>query len=447
MLYTALSLHVKRVCVIIHLDLDCFFVSAERTRIPELRGKPVVVCKSGDNHIFSTHDSESVMTESVGGFNGLMQHKKTFQGFDKNAWKNEFLDEKGRVHGIVIAKSYEAKKYGIKTGTSLRDALLMCPSLLIVSSDHLFYQLLSTKLRAFLETKIPLLEQYSIDEFWGDLKGWVKEEETYTFIAALQHEIWQRFDLPISIGASSSKWIAKLATDFRKPYGLTIVPKSEIASFVAPMPIATFPGIGRVLQKKFESYGIATLGEVLNHARLVYTWGNIGKDLIARISGQDNEPVIAKRDRRSIGISRNFHVIHNREEVLRRAIILSRHLSYTIAKLDLHPTTYYLYVRYDNGISSKSSQTLDRSFSETLYREWVGEMLSSLDIHPQYGIVHLGLALSNFITPSQTKTFSLLHVNDDEKSKRLYEKLTKLRDKYGADIIRSGIEKQDNKER
>lgn len=430
--------------MIIHLDLDCFFVSAERTRIPELRDCPVVVCKSGDTKIFSTHDTESMMTESVGGFNGLMQHKKEFKGFDKNAWKKEFLDEKGRVHGIVIAKSYEAKKYGIKTGTSLRDALVMCPRLLIVSSDHLFYQLLSTKLKAFLQTKIPILEQYSIDEFWGDLKGWVKEEDTYAFMASLQKEILETFDLPISIGASSSKWIAKLATDFRKPYGLTLVPKDEIASFIATMPVASFPGIGRVLQKKFASYGIETLGEVLEYQKLVSGWGTIGKDLLARIRGVDNEPVITKRDRRSIGISRNFHVIINRDEVLRRAIILSRHLSYTIAKLDLHPTTYFFALKYENGISSKVSQTLDRSFSETIYREWVVQSFKTLDTHPHYGIHYLSLAVSNFITPIQTKTFSLLHAEDDEKSKRLSEKLTKLRDKYGVDIIRSGVEKQEN---
>ena len=430
--------------MIIHLDLDCFFVSAERTRTPFLKGKPVVVCKSGDTKIFSTHDSESVMTESVGGFNGLMQHKKAFHGFDPNAWKNEFMDERGRVHGIVIAKSYEAKKYGIKTGTPLRDALAMCPKLLIVPSDHLFYQLLSTKLKVFLQTKIPIFEQYSIDEFWGDLKGWVKEEETHAFIASLQHEILEKFDLPISIGASSSKWIAKLATDFRKPYGLTLVPKEEIASFVALMPIATFPGIGRVLQKKFESYGIATLGEVLEHHKLVSAWGTIGKDLLARIRGVDNEPVVTKRDRRSIGISRNFHVIHNRDEVLRRAIILSRHLSYTIAKLDLHPTTYAFAIKYENGISSKASQTVDRAFSENLYRELVVQSFATLDTHPHYGIHYLSLAVSNFVTPTQTKTFSLLHVDEDEKSKRLCEKLTKLRDKYGVDIIRSGAEKQEN---
>lgn len=430
--------------MIIHLDLDCFFVSAERTRTPELKGKAVVVCKSGDTKIFSIKDTQSELGESVGGFNGLLQQKKAFRGFDVRAWKREFLDEKGRIHGIVIAKSYEAKAYGIQTGTSLRDALHLCPELRIVSSDHLFYQQLSTKLKAFLQTKIPILEQYSIDEFWGDLNGWVKEEEIESFIASLQQEILEQFDLPISIGASSSKWIAKLATDFRKPYGLTVVFKEQIASFVAPMPIESFPGIGKVLQKRLGEFCIKTLGDVLEHQRLVASWGKVGKDLVARILGVDNEPVVAKRNRHSIGISRNFHAIHNRCELLRRAIILSRHLAYTISKLTLYPTTYSCAIRYDTGAISHLSKTLDRHFSEGVYREWVSETLQTLDTSVHDGITHLSLSLSNFITPSNTKTFSLLHAQEDEKSKRLSENLTKLRDKYGIDIVRCGVEKQDN---
>lgn len=120
------------------------------------------------------------------------------------------------MSGIVIAKSYECKPYGITTGTTLGDALKMCPDLLVVQGDHLFYQLLSGKLREFLQTKIPVLEQYSIDEFWGDLSGWVEDEDIHSFIATLQTEILEKFDLPMSIGASSAKWIAKLATDFNK---------------------------------------------------------------------------------------------------------------------------------------------------------------------------------------------------------------------------------------
>ena len=428
--------------MIIHLDLDCFFVSAERTRIAYLKGKPVVVCKSGDTKIFSREDTECVMTESVGGFNGLFQHKKNFDGFDQNAWKREFMDEEGRVHGIVIAKSYEAKTYGIKTGTPLHDALVMCPQLLVVSSDHLFYQLLSTKLKAFLQTKIPVLEQYSIDEFWGDLGGWIKEEETYAFMKELQQEILERFDLPISIGASSAKWIAKLATDYNKPFGLTFVPKEQIKAFVSPQPIENFPGVGKAFAQKLHGYKIETLGDLVEFRRLVSGWGRLGKELCDKVLGDDHESVNPHRERSSIGISRNFAPILDRAELRRRVIILSRHLSHTMMKLDVHPTTYYFKIRYENGVKSKCSLSVDREFSESFYRELALETFAKLDTNPMYRVHHLTMHASNFVSASHIKTFSLLHVEEDAKAKRLSEKVLKLREKYGVDIIRAAVEKR-----
>ena len=430
--------------MIIHLDLDCFFVSAERTRIPELKGKAVVVCKGSDTKIFSTEDHPSVLTSSEGAFNGLFQQQQTFNGFHKEDWKKDFSDAQGAIHGIVIAKSYEAKAFGIKTGTSLRDARIMCPNLFVLKSDHLFYQQLSQALKAYLQTQIPLLEQYSIDEFWGDLKGWIKDEETYAFIANLQDEILKRFDLPISIGASSSKWIAKVATDFNKPYGLTLIKKEDIASFINPMPIASFPGIGHAMQKKLQGYGIETLGEVLQSHRMIGAWGKNGKSILARICGTDNEAVVNHKDRKSIGISRNFQPTLNRDEIKRKAIILGRHLSHTIEKLCLNPISYAFKIAYANGTISQTSHTVERIFSESLYKQLILNALLEMDKHPHYAISHLSLSISNFTAPSQGKTFSLIHAHEDEKAKRLSEKLTKLRDKYGIDIVRSGLEKQKN---
>ncbi len=428
--------------MIIHLDLDCYFVSAERVRSPYLKGKPVVVCKGTDHTIFSTEDTKSVMTHRVGAFNSLFQHERTWKTFDPNNWKNEFIDDQGRVHGIVIARSYECKPYGIKTGTTLSDALKMCPNLVVVHGDHLFYQLLSGRLREFLQTKIPVLEQYSIDEFWGDLNGWVEEEDVYEFIHALQAEILVKFDLPISIGASSAKWIAKLATDFNKPYGITIVPKEKIIEFVSPMNINDFPGIGKAFSKRLESYKIKTLGEILKSAHMLQSWGRVGEDLLRRISGTDNDSVQSHHDRRSIGISRNFTATMNREEIKRRVIILSRHLSHTILKLGVSPTTYHFKLKYNGGASSSISTTIDRAFSETLMRIIAVETMEKIDNLPDYGIHSISMSASNFSSALKPKTFSLLDAQSDERSCRLSAHITQLRDKYGVDVIRSAIEKK-----
>ena len=86
--------------------------------------------------------------------------------------------------------------------------------------------------------------------------------------------------------------------------------------------------------------------------------------------------------------------------------------------------------------------TIDRAFSESMYRELTIKTIQELDEYPHYGIHHLSLQVSNFVTPTQTKTFSLLHQEEDEKAKKLNEKLTKLRDKYGVDIVRCGVEKR-----
>ncbi|MDD5053593.1 MAG: DNA polymerase IV [Sulfuricurvum sp.] len=427
--------------MIIHLDLDCYFVSAERTRTPYLKDKPVVVVKSSDRAIFSSKDTKSVMTERVGAFNSLFQHEREWQEFNPTYWKKEFMDEQGRVHGIVIARSYECKSYGIKTGTTLSDAMRMCPDLLVVQGDHLFYQLLSTKLCEFLQTKIPLLEQYSIDEFWGDLGGWVEDEDIHAFVSSLQAEILEKFDLPISIGASSAKWIAKLATDFNKPYGITIVPKEEIEAFVSPMSINTFPGIGKVLSKRLGSYGIKTLGEVLKSSHMLQSWGRVGQDLLRRIGGTDNEQVNPFHDRQSIGISRNFSATMERDEIKRRVIILSRHLSHTILKLGVNPTTYHFKLKYNGGASSGISMTIDRVFSETLLRSIAIETIVKIDNLPQYAIHSISLSASNFTSEHKPKTFSLFEAQEDEKSRRLSEHVTKLRDKYGVDILRCAIEK------
>ena len=425
----------------IHLDLDCYFVSAERTRYPFLKEKNVVVAKSSDKRIFSNEKKQSVLLGDTGAFNSVLEFKNSY---DTNnilkAWKDEFLDENGDIHGIVIAKSYECKPYGIKTGTSLKEAIHMCPNLIIIPSDHLFYQQLSQKLKTYLEFKIPVLEQYSIDEFFGDLNGWVKNSDTLEFIKDLRDDIKEKFDLPITIGASKSKWIAKLITDRIKPFGVYALEENKVLDYTKDIDVNDFPGIGRAISKKLADYRVKTLGELRARPNLLYLYGKTGVELYERICGTDNERVIPYSDRRGIGISRNFKAIIDRNEIYRRVMILARYLSYTITKLNLNPTTFYFKIRYEYGIKNSQSITENRLFNEKFLIDLAKFMIKKLDTRLNYKIHYIAISASNFASDHNIKTFCLIDYKKDLKYKALNENLLKVRDKYGIDIVKYASE-------
>ena len=425
----------------IHLDLDCYFVSAERTRYPFLKDKNVVVAKSSDKKIFSKDKKQGVILGDTGAFNSVLEFRNHYDANNiLKAWRDEFLDENGEIHGIVIAKSYECKPYGIKTGTPLREAIYMCPNLIIIPSDHLFYQELSQKLKAYLEFKIPVLEQYSIDEFFGDLNGWVKNSDTLEFIKDLRDDIKEKFDLPITIGASKSKWIAKLITDRIKPFGVYALEESRVLDYTKDIDVNDFPGIGRAISKKLADYRVKTLGELRARPNLLYLYGKTGVELYERICGTDNERVIPYSDRRGIGISRNFKAIIDRNEIYRRVMILARYLSYTITKLNLNPTTFYFKIRYEYGIKNSQSITENRLFNEKFLIDLAKFMIKKLDTRLNYKIHYIAISASNFASDHNIKTFCLIDYKKDLKYKALNENLLKVRDKYGIDIVKYASE-------
>ena len=425
----------------IHLDLDCYFVSAERTRYPFLKDKNVVVAKSSDKKIFSKDKKQGVILGDTGAFNSVLEFRNHYDANNiLKAWRDEFLDENGEIHGIVIAKSYECKPYGIKTGTPLREAIYMCPNLIIIPSDHLFYQELSQKLKAYLELKIPVLEQYSIDEFFGDLNGWIKDSDTLDFIKDLRDDIKEKFDLPITIGASKSKWIAKLLTDCVKPFGVYALEENKVLDYTQDIDVNDFPGIGRAISKKLADYRVKTLGELRARPNLLYLYGKTGVELYERICGTDNERVIPYSDRRGIGISRNFKAIIDRNEIYRRVMILARYLSYTITKLNLNPTTFYFKIRYEYGIKNSQSITENRLFNEKFLIDLAKFMIKKLDTRLNYKIHYIAISASNFASDHNIKTFCLIDYKKDLKYKALNENLLKVRDKYGIDIVKYASE-------
>jgi len=421
----------------IHIDLDCFFVSAERIVDPALKGKPVGVGGRSDQHIFSKKSTRQTMSlANNGAF--VMSFFQDSPSSGQNDL-NRFVDPDGRVRGILTTSSYEARAFGIRTGTTINEALQKCPHIIIKKPNMKLYQRLSHKLHDFLRLRIPLLEQGSIDEFYGDLGGWVEDRDVPSFIENLRDEVQNKLKLPISIGAAPSKYTAKLATNKAKPFGTKTIFKEEVDAFIHDIPIEDFPGIGRKTTKKLHDYGLQTLGDIQKAKALFLHQTKSTWDLYQRVCGIDTTPIEKEHIRKSIGISRTFDPIRDRSEALRRLIILSRHLSFAIMRMEVIPTTFHVGISYELNNKGKANVSHNRLFSEKFFKDLCIDLFHKADTAPTLKIIRISISTSQFTLYSH-RALSLIDYEEDKKQYTLTQKTKKLREKYGLDALRWGSE-------
>jgi DNA polymerase-4 len=228
--------------VLAHLDLDAFFAAVELHRRPELRGKPLV----------------------VGG------------------------DPRGR--GVVATASYEARKYGIRSAMSSAEAVRRCPHVVFVRPDHSEYRAWSDRVWSLVREMAPVVEKIGIDEGYLVLP----EGDAPREAARIQAEIRSRVRLSASLGVAACKVVAKIASDMRKPGGITHVPAGEEAAFLAALPIRRLPGVGPKSEARLAAAGIDTIGALadLSDGRLrSLLSGRVGEELRDRARGIDPRPV------------------------------------------------------------------------------------------------------------------------------------------------------------
>ena len=421
----------------IHIDLDCFFVSAERIVDPSLENRPVGVGGRSDQHIFSKKSTRQTMSlANNGAF--VMSFFQDSPSSGKNDLE-KFVDPDGRVRGILTTSSYEARAFGIRTGTTINEALKRCPHIIIKKPNMKLYQRLSHELHDFLRLRIPLLEQGSIDEFYGDLSGWVEDKDVPTFLRALRDEVQEKLKLPISIGAAPSKYTAKLATNLAKPFGIKTIFKEDVDAFIQDIPLTDFPGIGKNTAKKLHGYGLQTLGDIQKAKELFLHQTKSTWDLYLRVCGIDNTPIEKEHIRKSIGISRTFDPIRDRDEALRRLTILSRHLSFAIMRMDVIPTTFHVGIAYELNQKGKANISQNRLFSERFFKDLCTTLFKEADTSPSLRIIRISISTSQFTTHSH-RALSLIDYEEDTKQYILTQKTKKLREKYGLDALRWGSE-------
>jgi len=374
----------------IHIDIDSFFVSATRILHPELEGKPVAIGGRSDTKIFdNSAKNQTISFENSGSF--VPTFYKAYESKDDDI--DAFKDEDGKVRGILTTSSYEARAYGIKTAMNIEEALRLCPHLIIKAPNMTHYQKLSHQLHEFLALKIPLIEQASIDEFYGDLSGWIEDDAIEEFIQNLKVEIKKELKLPVSIGSAPTKYIAKLATTYAKPYGVKVITMQNFDAFVNPIKVENFSGIGKSMQERLHLAQITTLGELRKRRGTIESWGSYAKELYRRVDGKSDAPIETKRRRKSIGISRTFTKLYDREELRRRVHILARHLCFAILKLDVIPTTFHLSIGYEMNQKSHKNLSLAEVFTEKKFINLCLELLEDADIHRRLYIIRLSIVV------------------------------------------------------
>jgi DNA polymerase-4 len=240
---------------ILHADLDSFFASVEQRDDPRLRGRPVIV--------------------------GM---------------------------GVVLAASYEAKAFGVRTAMGQRRARRLCPSALVVPPRMSAYSAASKEVFQLFEDAAPVVEGLSIDEAFLDVSGMERSVGTPVEIATrLRRSVLERAGLPLTVGVARTKFLAKVASAVAKPDGLLVVPPDAELEFLHPLPVERLWGVGRVTAAKLHAHGISTVGEVarIPERVLVSILGKAsGRQLHALAHNRDPRPVVRGRRRGSIGSQR-----------------------------------------------------------------------------------------------------------------------------------------------
>jgi DNA polymerase-4 len=234
---------------ILHVDMDAFYAAVEQRDRPELRGKPVIV------------------------------------GADPKG---------GRGRGVVSTASYEARRFGVASAMPISEAWRRCPKGVYLHPDMERYARESARIMAILERFSDRVEPVSIDEAFLDATGSGRALGSGETIGRkLKQAIRDDTGLTASVGVACSKLVAKVASDVRKPDGLTVVPPGTEAAFLAPLPVRRLWGVGPKLEETLAKLGVTTIGELaaIDPARLEHKLGTHGHDLLRLARGEDNRDV------------------------------------------------------------------------------------------------------------------------------------------------------------
>ena len=336
---------------IIHIDMDAFFAAVEQRDNPELRGKPIAV-----------------------GFDG--------------------------PRGVVSTASYEARRWGVHSAQSIAQAKQRCPELIIVPCRHEHYKEVSEQIHKIFQEYTDLIEPISIDEAFLDVthnKKWI--ELAVDIAKEIKTRIKEETQLTASAGISYCKFLAKVASDYRKPDGICTIHPDKALDFIAQLPVEDFWGVGKKTLQKMHFMGIFNGADLrkVSEAHLVEVFGKAGHIFYNFARGIDERPVITYRERKSVGCEQTFlEDIYAKSAVIIELYHTVLELLERIAKSGFEGRTLTLKVKFADftQITRSISQVKILKKKEDIL-PLAKQLLKLVDFSSSHPIRLLGLSVSN----------------------------------------------------
>lgn len=397
--------------VVFLVDMNAFFISCEMTRNPSLKGIPAAVAG----------------------------------------------DPKTRT-GIILAANYEARAFGVKTAMVLHEALKLCPKMVLVPPDHHFYEQKSKEVMNLLSNYSPVVEQNSIDEAWLDMTGCEKLFGKSADAAKLiMDEIKDSLGLWCSIGIAENKFLSKMASEMKKPLGITELWKEDFPVKLWPLPVNAMYGVGRKTAEKLNHLGIQTIGELAEAdlALIVKTLGKSGNEIHMHANGIDTSPVVTHLagDMKSIGrettVSKDITDIEKAKLVL---LELADDIGMTARKYGKKGHTVHIVLKYsDFRVITRQTSIPATCSTKEIYHAGCNLLEKNWDKNNPVRLI--GITLSGFSETCVSEQISIFEIGDSNigenvksgKKEKIDEAMDKIREKHGNKIITHGplVKKED----
>ncbi len=309
--------------VIVHIDLNAFFVRAEEIKEPSLENKPVAIGKEGRG-------------------------------------------------GIVSTCSYEARKYGVHSGMPMFQAKQLCPNIIILPGDYRFYRALSHTFMKFVSSYTKKMEIASVDECYADFSDVIKgKKDVEGFFRKLQLDLYNKTKLKCSIGVAPTKFLAKMGSDYKKPMGLTIIRKRDISKILYPLSLDKCYGVGRKTLPRLQELGLKTIGDLAkkmdeDDKSVMEVLGKFYFTLKDWINGRGDDEVITEDwDPKSIGRSTTLsHDTDDFNEIKPIYDELSKDISRQVKREKKMGYTVQINIKEANFTNHNKSISLDRPINE-----------------------------------------------------------------------------------